>query len=116
MPDRQCATSGPPNVPATLHGFPLFVPFWQMSLRKAPFWLAVWPVQNVPAAFDKLAVPVVSGFRSIAMFPMNCAHWPAAQVPVMEPVQHASGAPAPVQAEFVQFEVVEHTLLLKSPR
>jgi len=63
-----------------------------------------------------LDVPVVSGFRLIAMFPMNCAHVPAVHVPVPDPVQHALGVPAPVHARLEQFEPVEHTALLKSPR
>ena len=81
------------------HGFPLFAPVWQMSLRKAPFCVAVWLGQNtlqfpapapVQHAFGvpepvhealskdpvRLDVPVVSGLRLIPMFPMNCEHRP----------------------------------------
>ena len=119
---------------------PLLVPPKQMALLKAPFCNVPCPGQNtlqlpvpapvqqafgVPApvhrllsnGLDRVAVPVVSGFRAIGMSPMNDAQPPGVHVPVWNPVQHAMGVPAPVHPGFVwQSPLVEQTRLLKLPR
>lgn len=59
------------------HGRPLFAPAMQMSLLNAPFWVAPWPVQKT------------------------------LQLPVPAPVQHATGLPAPMQAELSCPEVFD---------
>jgi hypothetical protein len=77
----------PGQLAATVHGLPLFVPPLQMSLRKAPRWMVVWPGQKRPLAFDNDDTPVVSGSRLIGMFPMNCAQSPPGQ---SAPVLHTA--------------------------
>jgi hypothetical protein len=81
VPDRH-AIPAPQSATAVadVHGFPLLAPVWQMSLLKAPFDDVVWPGQKSPVALERLATPVVSGFRLIGMSPMNWtqllpAHW-----------------------------------------
>ena len=69
-----------------VHGIPLFVPAWQIAVLNAPFWIDPCPGQNSPVGDVTDAVPVVSGFRLIAMFPMNCAHVPPGQSPLTEQV------------------------------
>ena len=62
---------------------------------KAPCCVAVWPGQKRPLAFERVEVPVVSGFRSIAMSPTNWAQRPPGQsapveqaLPLLEPRKH----------------------------
>lgn len=52
-----------------------------MALLNAPCCVAVWPGQKSPLAFERVAVPVVSGFRLMAMLPMNWAQRPPGQSP-----------------------------------
>jgi hypothetical protein len=66
------------------HGFPLFAPLRQMSDLNAPCCVDVCPGQKMPVALDRDDVPVVSGLRLTAMFPMNCAQRPPGQ---SEPVE-----------------------------
>ena len=99
MPPRH---ADPGQFAFDVHGFPLFAPAVQMSDRNAPFCVIVCPGQKtlqfpapnpvqhatgapapVHIALSKLpvrlAVPVVSGFRLIAMSPMNTAQNPPGQ-------------------------------------
>ncbi len=109
MPGRQVglaapqfATSLAAVVVRLTQGLPLFTPLKQMAVLKAPCAVVTCGAQKSPvqlpvpapvqhaygapapvhdAAFRlvKLDVPVVSGLRLIAMFPMNCAQRPPGQ-------------------------------------
>jgi hypothetical protein len=71
------------GVPRPVHAawvqFPVPAPVQQLAGMPAA-------VQSVLVGTTpvRLAVPVVSGFRLIGMFPMNCAHWAPAHVPPVE--------------------------------
>jgi hypothetical protein len=72
----------PNGVPAPVHAalvqFPVPAPVQQLDGVPGPVHAAL--VGRLPARLD---VPVVSGFRLIGMFPMNCAQEPPGQSPLI---------------------------------
>src|SRR5947209_6391146 len=99
LPDPQCASSAAGAVVLFVHGLPLFGPLRQIAVLKAPCCDLVCVLQKTPVHSPvpvpvqhangaptpvhpttskgvRLDVPVVRGFRLMAMLPMNCAHWP----------------------------------------
>ena len=111
VPARQ-VTPAPQSATAVaaVQGLPLLAPVWQMSLlERALLRRRLARTEDVAVARPgartagdrrarpgalrvvvgavRLAVPVVSGFRLIGMFPMNCAHRPPGQSP---PVLHTA--------------------------